>query len=119
MTQVQRFKAELAQLTSRLPTPNQCVSGSLARYDWRVIVSTTALGVVCTANWLVYAIRCAAAGSKTRTQKMFTQHMTLFLQITFLFYPTLSLMQVGGSGVGVRHPPLTPCPVRGLRLRGI
>jgi nitrate reductase NapE component len=51
----------------------------------------------------VYAIRCAAADSKTRTQKMFTQHMTLFLQITFLFYPTLSLMQVGGSsGVGVR-----------------
>ena len=70
------------------------MNSSIAKYDTLVIVTTVVFAATCVVNWLVFAIR--ASVWPAHRPKGFAQHMTLFLGLTYLFYPTLSLMHFEG-----------------------
>ena len=95
---VRRFFAalDLTHLNPFTLIAGECVNSSIAKYDTLVIVSTVVFAIVCALNWLVFAIRRVMSASPAQKLKGFTQHMTIFLGLTYLFYPTLSLMHFEG-----------------------
>ena len=90
---------ELIDLSSLNPLDlisGECVNASLSRYDTRVIVTTIGVMSICVVNWLVYGIRWLAQASDDKRRKAFSDHAGAFFALTYVFYPTLSLLQFRG-----------------------
>ena len=74
----------------------ECVNEGLGSYDTRVIVSTIGIGIACVVNWLVFGIRRLFPATPKQRLQAFSSHNSVFLGLTYIFYPTLSVMQLKG-----------------------
>ena len=81
------FTPILARLLTFYPYP------PFIRYDTRVIVSFLGFAAFCVLNWIAFAIRSLTTSPDQRLH-MFSQHMGTFLVASYVFYPSLSLMQL-------------------------
>ena len=72
----------------------ECMASLLARFDNRVVATTLGVAGLCALNWLIYGLRTRLR--RAQEDHAFRQHMYTFLMITFLFYPSLSLIQFEG-----------------------
>ena len=114
----------------------ECISSHLSRFDNRIIANTAGVAGLCAVNWLIFSLRWVVVrlmpskiapeqseeeGAEEKEEveeeedareRIFCDHMWAFLMITYLFYPTLSRLQVM-SGKRVlplkkqSHPPPT------------
>ena len=57
------------------------------------MVSTLSVGGLCAVNWLVFGIRRMMLETDEKKLEAFSFHGSIFLGLTYVFYPTLSLMQ--------------------------
>lgn len=73
-----------------------CMHSGLGSYDTKLYATMAGVLVICLGNWAIYGVRVASSGAKSKIASMYSQHMSAFLIFTYLFYPSLSLMQFNG-----------------------
>ena len=77
-------------------------SSPAIRYDMRVIISFLGFAAFCVLNWIAFAIRSLSTPPEQKLH-MFSQHMGTFLVASYVFYPSLSLMQLKVRGIDTRR----------------
>jgi len=81
---------DLSYLSPFEVVSGECINRSLGSFDTAVTVQYIALVAVCVLNWLVF-IFCITY-RPARKLHPYSQAMSVFLGIMYLFYPTLTLM---------------------------
>ena len=65
----------------------ECVNEGLGSYDTRVVASFIGFIAVCLVNWVVFGVRRSLKPAAEYRLRVFSEHMSTFLVLTFVFYP--------------------------------
>ena len=78
-----------------------CVNAEFAAFDTNVILTFASVVVACLFVWLVYGARTLmpfrqGADEHINNHALYSQHMSAFLFVTYLTYPSLAKLQFQG-----------------------